>query len=122
MKEKSFCRAWLQIVTILPEYVNQCAQQIEQAYVWLHKTDVIFVKFWVDRLKEKNVLVFLKDKITSPPSALDLNLETYVLCIQTPFQLDVFQCLGTGFIGINVTHNVTYYMGFLLFMIVVRDQ
>src|SRR6267142_2044099 len=92
---------------ISPEYVNQYARQIEQANVQLHKKDAISVRLWIDQLKEKNMLVFLKDKITPPPPGSDLDPEAYVLCMQTPFQLDMFQCLGNRFIGIDVTHNMT---------------
>jgi len=88
----------------------------------LHKRDIISVRLWIDWLKERNILVFLKDKITSPPSRLDLNPETYILCMQTSFQLDTFWHLENGFIGIDVTHNVIYYLDFLFFIIVVRDQ
>ena len=80
------------------------------------------VNIWVDRLKDQNVLVYLKDKITPPPPGSDLNADTYVLCIQTAFQLDAFQRLGNGFIGIDATHNVTQYEDILLFTIVVRDR
>jgi hypothetical protein len=44
-----------------------------------------------------------------------------VLCIQTPFQLEAFQRLGNGFIGIDATHNVTQYQDFLLFTIIAHD-
>jgi hypothetical protein len=43
------------------------------------------MRLWIDWLKERNILVFLKGKITSPASRSDLNLETYILCMQTPF-------------------------------------
>jgi len=68
------------------------------------------------------MLVFLKDKIAPLPPGSDLDPEAYVLCMQTPFQLDTFWCLGNGFIGVNVTHNVTHYWDFLLFTIIVRDR
>src|SRR6267142_3997951 len=106
---------------ISPEYVNQYARQIEQADVRLHKKDAISVRLWIDQLKEKNMLVFLKDKITPPPSGSDLDPEAYVLCMQTPFQLDTFWHLRNGFISIDMTHNVMHYQDFLLFMIIVRD-
>jgi hypothetical protein len=106
---------------ISPEYVNRYARQMEQAKVRLHKKDAISVNLWIDRLKEQNTLVFIKDKITPPPPGLDLDSEAYLLCMQTPFQLDAFRRLGKGFIRIDANHNVTHYEDFLLFTIVVRD-
>ena len=106
---------------ISPAYVNRYAQENEQSSIRLHKEDAISVKLWLDRLKEKNTLVFLKDKVSPPPPGSDLAPDAYILCIQTPFQLDVFRRLRTGFIGIDVTHNVTQYADFLLFTIVARD-
>ena len=107
---------------ISPAYVNRYARELEQANVRLHKKDAISVRLWIDQLKEKNILAFLKDKITPPPPGSDLDPDEYILCMQTPFQLDAFWRLGNGFIGIDATHNVTHYLGFLLFMIVVRDR
>jgi len=66
---------------ISPKYVNQYACQMEQAKVWLHKKDAISVNLWIDQLKEKNILVFIKDKITPPPPELDLDSGAYILCI-----------------------------------------
>src|SRR5580693_1551432 len=78
---------------ISPKYVNRYAHQMEQAEVRLHKKDVISVNLWIDQLKEKNILVFIKDKITPPPPGSDLDSGAYILCMQTPFQLDMFWCL-----------------------------
>ena len=64
---------------ISPEYVNRYARQMEQAEVRLHKKDAISVNLWIDRLKEQNTLVFIKDKITPPPPGSDLDSEAYIL-------------------------------------------
>ena len=69
------------------------------------------------------VNVFYKDKLTPPPSASKLQGDTFILCVQTPFQMDAFQCLGNGgFIGIDATHNVTHFPDVLLFTIIARDR
>ena len=107
---------------ISPEYVNHWAQQVERGKIQLHLEDAISIKLWVDRLKDNNVKIFLKDKATDPPLGSDLDKNGFILCIQTPFQLDAFQCLGSGFIGIDTTHNTTQYPDFLLFTIIARDR
>jgi hypothetical protein len=84
--------------------------------------DIISVWLWVDRLREDNTLVFLKDKTTEPPIGSNLDNDAFVLCIQMPFQLDMFQHLRNGFIRIDATHNVTQYRNYLLFTIIICNK
>jgi hypothetical protein len=74
------------------------------------------VRLLLDRFRDNNTLVFYKDKADQPPPNSQLEQDTYVLCIQARFQLDAFRCLGDRFIRVDMTHNVTAYLGFLLFM------
>ena len=94
---------------------------IEQETIQLHPEDAISARLWVDRLKAKGVNVFYKDRTGQPPSGSDLQHDAYLLCIQTPFQLDAFRRLGCGFIGIDATHNTTQYQDLQLFTIIARD-
>jgi MULE transposase domain len=48
--------------------------------------------------------------------------DTFVLCIQAPFQMEAFWRLGNRFIGIDTTHNITQYKEMLLFTIMARDN
>ena len=89
--------------------VNHLAQALEQETKQFHSEDIIFIKLWIDRYKSENISIFYKDKLDAPPPGLGVDPETFVLCIQTPFQLEAFWCLGNGFIGINTTHNTTHY-------------
>jgi len=75
---------------------------------------------WIGWSKKIHVF-FSKIRLVIPPPGSNLDTDTFVMCIQTPFQVDMFWHLGNGFIGINATHNVTQYPNFLLFMIIVRD-
>jgi hypothetical protein len=97
------------------------ARAIEQECIRLHTEDAISTKLWVDRLKADNLNIFYKDKLDSPPIGSRLQKDTFVLCIQTSFQMDAFRRLGNGFIGIDATHNVTQYQDLLLFTIIARD-
>jgi hypothetical protein len=73
---------------------------VEQETIHLHPEDAISIKLWMDRLQEMEVNVFYKDKLTPPPTS-KLQGDTFILCVQTPFQMDTFQHLGNGsFIGI----------------------
>jgi hypothetical protein len=95
---------------------------IEEEKICLHNKDGVLMRLWMDRLKAENICVFLKDKITPSPPGSNLDKNTFVMCLQTPFQMDAFQCLGNGFIGIDATHNIMQYQKFLLFTIVARDR
>ena len=66
------------------------------------------MKLWMDKLKKEKICIFLKDKITQPPPGSNLNTETFVMCLQTPYQVDAFQRLGDWFIGIDATDTVVY--------------
>ncbi len=95
---------------------------VQEENIRLHKEDAISTKLWVDRLKAKNICIFYKDKLDPSPSGSKLQEEDFVICIQTAFQADTFQRLGNRFIRIDATHNITQYLDFLLFTIIVRDQ
>ena len=95
---------------------------MEQQDIRLHLHDAISVRLWVDRFRDNDILVFYKDKADSPPPTSQLEQDSFVLCIQARFQLDAFWCLRNRFIRIDVTHNVTTYLGFLLFIIVAWDN
>ncbi len=106
----------------MPADVSRLGHVVEQQEICLHPQDVISVRLWVDRFRDNDTLVFYKDKVDQPPPNSQLEKDTFVLCIQARFQLDMFWCLGDRFIRINMMHNVTGYPGFLLFTIVVRDN
>jgi len=95
---------------------------VEQQAIRLHPLDAISVRLWIDRFKDNDTLVFYKDRLDLPPLDSQLEQDSFVLCIQAKFQLDAFRRLGNRFIGIDATHNVTAYPGFLLFTIIARDH
>jgi len=76
----------------------------------------------IDNLSSAGTLIFYKDKQDHTPINSRLPEDAFILCIQTSFQLDAFQCLGSVFIGINATHNVMQYQNLLLFTIIARDR
>ena len=103
--------------------VSQMSRVVEQETICLHPEDAISIRLWMDRLKKDNMNVFYKDKLTPPPPASRLQGDTFILCVQTPFQIDAFRRLGDGgFIGIDATHNVTHFRDVLLFTIIARDR
>jgi hypothetical protein len=102
--------------------VSRLARTLEDEKIRLHPEDAISAKLWMDRLKDDNVHVFYKDKLDPPPLESRLQPDSFVLCIQTGFQLDAFRRLGQGFIGIDATHNTTQYQDLLLFIVVARDR
>jgi hypothetical protein len=102
--------------------VSWLGHAVEHQEIHLHPLDAISVQLWVNRFRDNDTLVFYKDRADQPPPNTQLEQDTFVLCIQARFQLDTFWRLGNRFIGIDMTHNVTAYLGFLLFMIVAWDN
>ena len=94
---------------------------VDNDKIRLHPEDAISTRLWIDKLKSDNVRIFYKDKLEPSPPGSSLQEDIYVLCIQTPFQLDAFRRLGDGFIGIDGTHNITQYEGMQLFTVIARD-
>jgi hypothetical protein len=66
------------------------AQIIEEEKISLYNENGVSTRLWMDRLKAENICVFLKDKITHSPPGSNLNEDTFAMCLQTPFQMDVF--------------------------------
>jgi len=102
--------------------VNQIAQVLDNHKIRLHPDDGIASKLLLNKLSEKGILTFYKNKQDHAPIDSKLPEGTFVLCLQTEFQLDAFRHLGDGFIGIDATYNITQYQDLLLFTIIARDR
>jgi len=102
--------------------VNHIARVLENDEIRLHPDDAISTRLLIEQLSSKGTLTFYKDKQDRAPIDSRLPDDAFVLCIQTSFQLDAFQRLGNGFIGIDATHNTTQYQDLLLFTIIARDH
>jgi hypothetical protein len=102
--------------------VHRLSRMLDEEKIRLHPEDAISTRLWVDHLKSDHVNAFFKSRLDQPPSGSRLQPDVFVLCMQTRFQLEAFQRLGNGFIGIDATHNVTQYQDLLLFTIVARDR
>ena len=102
--------------------VSHVAHVLDAETIQLHPQDGVSVKLWVERLREENTLVFHKDRLDTSPPGLQMHEKDVLLCIQTQYQLDAFQCLGCGFIGIDVTHNTTQYEGIMLYNMITCDD
>jgi hypothetical protein len=99
--------------------VNWIAQAQDNDKIRLHPNDAISTKLRIEQLAAQGVRTFYKHKQDRDPG---LPADAFVLCIQTDFQLDAFRRLGSGFIGIDATHNITQYQDLLLFTIIARDR
>jgi len=104
------------------EEVNRITQALENDKIRLHPDDAVSTKLLIEELSGKGTLTFYKDKQDCTLINSRLPEDAFVLCIQTDFQLDAFQRLGNGFIGIDATYNITQYQDLLLFTIIARDN
>ena len=93
----------------------------KQETIRLHQEDAISTKLWVEKSREKYINAFYKSKLDLPPQDSVLQEDTFLLFIQTAFQLDAFWCLGCWFIRIDVTHNTTQYKDIQLFTVIAWD-
>ena len=98
------------------------ARTVQEEKICLHPEDGISTRLWIDKLKSNGTRVFYKDKTQDPPPDSMLEQDTVILYIQAEFQLDVFQRLGDGFIGIDATHNITQYENMQMFTIITWDR
>ena len=107
---------------ISPQDITRMGRLLANDKICLHPEDAISLQMWADKLRSENARIFHKNKVDPPPPGSSLQQEDFVLCIQTPFQLDAFRRLGDYFIGIDATHNITIYEGLQLFTIIARDR
>ena len=75
----------------------------------------------MEKLREKNINAFYKSKLDWPPQDSVLQEDTFLLYIQTTFQLDTFWHLSCWFIGIDMTQNTTQYKDIQLFTVIAWD-
>jgi len=101
--------------------ITRIRQIMEDTEIRLDQNDAISIRLWSTQLQQDGAHVVLKDKQDPPPLGSALSPEIFVLCIQTKFQCDCFQELGSDFVSIDATHNTTQYVGLQLFTIIVRD-
>ena len=103
--------------------ISQLCWIIEDEEIRLDDNDAISIRLWVTRLWQSGAEAVLKDKRDPPPPGSELSQQSFVLCVQTQFQMDCFRALGSDFLSIDATHNTTQYVGLQLFtLIIVRDS
>jgi hypothetical protein len=102
--------------------VNHVTQVLKNDKIRLHLDDAVSTRLFLEHLASKDANIFYKDKQDCTPIDSRFPEDAFVLCIQISFQLDTFQCLSNGFIGIDATHNVVQYQDLLLFTIIARDH
>jgi hypothetical protein len=101
--------------------ISRLRRIVENDEIRLDDNDAISVRLWVTKLRQCGAEAVLKDKRDPPPPGSGLSPDAFALCIQTQFQRDRFQALGSDFLSIDATHNTTQYAGVQLFTLLVRD-
>ena len=95
---------------------------VENMEIQHDENDLVSIWVWVTLIQQDSGEAFLKDKLDPPPLGSGLDPDTFVLCIQTKFQREQFQRLGSNFVFIDATHNTTQYLAISLFTLIVRDS
>ena len=94
---------------------------VENTEIRHDENDAVSIRVWVALIQQDGGEAILKDKLDPPPVGSGLDPDTFVLCIQTNFQKEQFQRLGSNFVSIDATHNTTHYLELSLFTLIVRD-
>ena len=95
---------------------------LEAEAVRKHAKDSMSVLEWVNRCRENDWLLTFKASSDPAPEGFALKPGTFILGIQTRYQQECFCKHGHSFVGIDATHNTTYYENMSLFTILVRDK
>jgi len=85
------------------------ARIIEEEEIHLHEEDAISSKLWMHRLQADEIHTFYKDKTDPSPFGSSLDEGAFVMCIQTPSQVDAFRRLGgdsSGLMQLIISPNM----------------
>ena len=101
--------------------IARFCQIVENQSIQHDDNDAISIQVWISHIQQDGGSAMLKDRLDPAPPGSGLSAEIFVLCVQTKFQVEQFQKLGSDFVSIDATHNTTEYAGLNLFTILVRD-
>ena len=102
--------------------ISRIRKDVQRANIQLDPNDAQSTQNWVDVLQSEGEFIYYKDKRDPPLEGSDLTSNLFILCFQTKFQKEAYNCLRNAFLGIDTTHNFTQYKGILLFTIMVWDH
>lgn len=98
---------------------------IEQETIRLAKSDGQSILLWAERLRRIRKIgchVILKSVSEPAPEGSELQPDSFVLIIQTPYQKESWRKHGNQYAGIDATHNTTQCENMSLFTLLVRDR
>ena len=89
-----------------------------------HSNDLSSVAAWVTEIKNcdhTSVLAFKAQGLEQPNTMDNLSNDDFILCIQTPFQRDMFLKFGNDTICIDSTHGTNMYDFYLVTVLVIDE-
>ncbi|KAJ7025760.1 hypothetical protein C8F04DRAFT_926919, partial [Mycena alexandri] len=92
---------------IKPRDVRRIQKKIEAETIRLDPRDGQSTLQWVEHLEAIGALMYFKASSDPPPLDCDVDADTFMLAIQTPYQKKCFQAWGGDFAGLDATHNTT---------------
>ena len=102
--------------------IHQIRKLLEAESVRKHAKDSMSVLEWVDHCCSNGWLLAFKASSDPVPTGSHLQENVFVLCIQTAYQQECFQKHSKFFVGIDATHNTTYYDNMSLFTVLIHDR
>ena len=103
--------------------INNVRVKVNDEMIKRHKDDSISVTMMVSELKEEpfNPILVFKPQGSQDPGFPTLSAETFVLAIQTQFQMELYRRYATTILCIDSTHGTNQYR-FKLITCIVRDD
>ncbi|KAJ7150786.1 hypothetical protein C8R46DRAFT_1305589, partial [Mycena filopes] len=95
--------------------IESSQKKIEAETVRLNANDGLSTLEWVAKLRERDSLLGFKATSDPPLPLSNLADDAFVLAIQTPYQHRCYEKWGKEFMGVDATHNTTYYENMSLF-------
>jgi hypothetical protein len=89
------------------------------------RSDTISVFQWTEKLAREDAVLAFKPRsyLPEPDSpAYGLRDDAFILILQWPWQREIWAKFGTQYMGVDGTHNTTFYKNMMLHTIMARDE
>ena len=122
-KRDSFDQAVSRRHFLTKNNINNIRVKVNDGMIKRHKDDSMSVTMVVTELKEEpfNPILVFKPQGSQDPGFPTLSAETFILAIQTQFQMELYRQYASTILCINSTHGTNQYR-FKLITCIVQDD
>ncbi|KAJ7064145.1 hypothetical protein C8F01DRAFT_969718, partial [Mycena amicta] len=87
--------------------INLIKKRVEAEQIRKHRDDGVSTMMAVDALRWPDAVLFFKSRSDAPPASSDLDLDIFILILQTQWQRTMFEKYGRHLLCVDATHNTT---------------